>query len=243
MEKLRPGVFIDRDGVINKKGHYPSGDIRGYVLGWEQFVFYEDVMDAFFAMYEMQRYDVFVVSNQSGISRNLEYNGMPVNTRSIRKIFKQMEYEITEDVRDTILCNAAVPGFPQLPLPEHGALYQNRVIRQSIFCPHDDSFGCCCRKPAPGMIYYLAVKWRIDLNRSWVIGDSIKDMQAGDNAGIKRLIKIDRDAVAYDPESRYVESHWNRSSERQEVLLPNLYNAVEFVKGFDKWEDSIGKNN
>lgn len=50
------------------------------------------------------------------------------------------------------------------------------------YCVHDESDGCECRKPKPGMIFALARQLRLDLRRSWVIGDSESDIRAGEAA-------------------------------------------------------------
>jgi D-glycero-D-manno-heptose 1,7-bisphosphate phosphatase len=51
------------------------------------------------------------------------------------------------------------------------------------YCPHELGDGCDCRKPAPGMILELARVLRLDLRRSWMIGDSASDIFAGQAAG------------------------------------------------------------
>jgi D-glycero-D-manno-heptose 1,7-bisphosphate phosphatase len=55
-------------------------------------------------------------------------------------------------------------------------------------CPHDNQDGCSCRKPQPGMLHYIAEKWKINLNRSYIIGDSWKDMEAGRRSGCKTIL-------------------------------------------------------
>ena len=40
-----------------------------------------------------------------------------------------------------------------------------------IVCPHDDTDGCGCRKPSPGMILSAAAEHQIDLSRSVMVGD------------------------------------------------------------------------
>jgi D-glycero-D-manno-heptose 1,7-bisphosphate phosphatase len=53
-----------------------------------------------------------------------------------------------------------------------------------IFCSDlDDSLGR--RKPAPTMLLEAAEKWNIDLEQSWMIGDSMSDIEAGQRAGTK----------------------------------------------------------
>jgi len=51
------------------------------------------------------------------------------------------------------------------------------------FCPHTDEDECLCRKPRPGMLLKAAAKWGIDLERSYLVGDSARDIQAGAAVG------------------------------------------------------------
>jgi D-glycero-D-manno-heptose 1,7-bisphosphate phosphatase len=63
-----------------------------------------------------------------------------------------------------------------------------------FFCPHHPDRGfpgelaeykidCPCRKPKPGLILGAAEKYNIDLERSFMAGDDLRDLQAGLNAG------------------------------------------------------------
>lgn len=60
------------------------------------------------------------------------------------------------------------------------------------FCPHHpdarvDRFKrhCGCRKPAPGMLIQMARQFDIDLKGSWMVGDNLTDIQAGQGAGCR----------------------------------------------------------
>ena len=62
-------------------------------------------------------------------------------------------------------------------------------------CPHHptEAIGdylkdCGCRKPRPGMLRQAADDFQIDLKRSWMIGDTLKDIQAGHNAGCRAVL-------------------------------------------------------
>lgn len=50
-------------------------------------------------------------------------------------------------------------------------------------CWHSASDGCTCRKPLPGMLLQAADEWRIDLGRSFMVGDRWVDVAAGRAAG------------------------------------------------------------
>lgn len=61
-------------------------------------------------------------------------------------------------------------------------------VEHVLVCPHDDADNCACRKPKPGLLYELAASGGIDLSRSFLIGDSWKDIQAGQRAGCRTIL-------------------------------------------------------
>ena len=69
-------------------------------------------------------------------------------------------------------------------------------------CPHHPDKGfegerpeykidCDCRKPKPGLLLQAAKDFNIDLLESYMIGDSHRDVEAGENAGVKKSIKVE----------------------------------------------------
>lgn len=61
---------------------------------------------------------------------------------------------------------------------------RGRVLLDDVrVCYHDDSAGCDCRKPKPGMLLAAAEVWGIDLSRSFMVGDRWRDIEAGRRAG------------------------------------------------------------
>lgn len=60
------------------------------------------------------------------------------------------------------------------------------------FCPHHPEYGedneCTCRKPLPGMLMQARDEWNIDFTRSWMVGDKLIDIQAGQAAGIRSIL-------------------------------------------------------
>lgn len=66
-------------------------------------------------------------------------------------------------------------------------------------CPHAPDAGCGCRKPLPGMVLEAAGELGIDCERSWMIGDRTRDVDAGVAAGCRGvLISPDEGVEGYD---------------------------------------------
>ena len=61
---------------------------------------------------------------------------------------------------------------------EHGA-----TIGQIYCCTHDIDEHCNCRKPQPGMLLTAAREHDLNLSESWLVGDSVSDIEAGQRAG------------------------------------------------------------
>ncbi len=57
-------------------------------------------------------------------------------------------------------------------------------IDAAYLCPHAPDVGCICRKPQPGMLLRAARDLYLDLPRSWMVGDALTDIQAGQAAGV-----------------------------------------------------------
>jgi len=68
-------------------------------------------------------------------------------------------------------------------------------ITAIYYCPHHNTISeCDCRKPKPGMIHRALGEHQIDANQSFLIGDSVRDIEAGKAAGLKACFKIDANA-------------------------------------------------
>jgi D-glycero-D-manno-heptose 1,7-bisphosphate phosphatase len=114
------------------------------------------------SMLKTSGFKLIVISNQAGVAHGY---------------FKEDSLEI---VWDTI---------QQLLRP------QNVSIDAFYFCPHhpeavDEKYAarCLCRKPEPGLILRAAVDFNIDLSLSWMIGDILHDVEAGNKAGCNTIL-------------------------------------------------------
>ena len=68
-------------------------------------------------------------------------------------------------------------------------------IDQFYFCPHHPNatlpqyrLACDCRKPRPGMLLRAAEEMDLDLGASYVVGDRISDIVAGQRAGCQTIL-------------------------------------------------------
>jgi len=60
-----------------------------------------------------------------------------------------------------------------------------------LHCPHHPEEGvpplrtaCACRKPAPGLLLEAARRFALELGACWIVGDSLRDLEAGARAGL-----------------------------------------------------------
>ena len=71
-------------------------------------------------------------------------------------------------------------------------LFEKLSIDDVLYCTHDDNNDTGCRKPAPGLFFTAQKKYNIDFNKSFMIGDTWKDVEAAKSAGIS-MILINKD--------------------------------------------------
>ena len=69
-------------------------------------------------------------------------------------------------------------------------------IEKTYFCPHHPEITgeCSCRKPKPGMILQARDEFNLDLQNSLLVGDSLRDVEAGNTAGVGKNFLLTRKA-------------------------------------------------
>lgn len=142
-------------------------------------------------------YHFFVVSNQSGIAhgRFAEADLKAVGNRLADLLFReQIELE----------------GFYYCPHHPDGS-----VARYAL--------DCFCRKPLPGMLLSAAQEHDIDLHASWMVGDILHDVEAGNRAGCRTLL-IDNGN----------ETEWRLGPRRIPTrIAPDLYTGAVLIASED----------
>jgi D-glycero-D-manno-heptose 1,7-bisphosphate phosphatase len=140
---------------------------HGYVGRYEDFE-YVDGIFALIKRFEKAGYKIIIVTNQSGIARGL----------------------YSEDDFNALM-SAVQQDF-----------YQAGIGKVSVyFCPHHPEHGigaykkqCACRKPNPGMLLQAAEEHSVSLPLSIMIGDSWRDIQAGQKVSLSHCYFVSRKA-------------------------------------------------
>ncbi len=61
-------------------------------------------------------------------------------------------------------------------------------IEAVFFCPHAADSRCACRKPKPGLLLEIGLRYHVDLVGVPVIGDSLRDLQAARAVGAAPIL-------------------------------------------------------
>jgi histidinol-phosphate phosphatase family protein len=67
---------------------------------------------------------------------------------------------------------------------------QGVPIEASYVCPHHPDDGCECRKPEPALLHRAERELGADLARSWVIGDSARDVELAQRGGCRGAVLV-----------------------------------------------------
>ncbi len=140
---------------------------------------------------------VVVLTNQSGVARGY----------FTEELVEQVHQKIA---RELAARNARVDAF--------------------YYCPHHPNApieryrrDCRCRKPSTGLLEESARRFAIDLQSSFVVGDSYRDMQLGFNAGARTILVMSGYGRG---EYEHQRANWLRNPDG---IAENLLEAVDRI--------------
>lgn len=119
-------------------------------------------------------------------------------------------------------------------VPIHRKLGEELLLSRArldriYYCPHHPSEGrppynivCDCRKPATGMLRRGAEELGIDLERSFVVGDRIVDVQAGKAVGATTVLVL----TGY---GRISVTECNAAGVQPDFTAPSIVEAVDVI--------------
>lgn len=160
---LRPAVFLDRDDTLIENASLPPASWAGGRAG--------DLCDPAFVrpmagaveacrVLRAAGLCLVVVSNQGLVARgNGTMEQVGATNAALRRVF------VDGQGRGLLGAVYVCPYHPHGRIPEYAREHP-------------------WRKPAPGMILAAAAALGLDLDRSWVVGDKERDLEAGRRAGV-----------------------------------------------------------
>lgn len=169
MNSLSKAVFLDRDGTINKF------DENNQVSYPEDLELLPGVIEAIQKL-NKANYKIIVVTNQPRIAFGELTERQLINIHiKLKEILRKNNAFIYE-----------IDYCPHYPKPVNGNI--------SFYTKE-----CNCRKPKPGLLLKNTKIHKIDLSKSYMIGDQPKDVEAGNAAGCKQsfLINEEKDLLYY----------------------------------------------
>jgi len=170
-----------------------------------------------------QKVGAVLFDRDGTLIHDVPYNGDPEQVRAIPQAHKAIRKLRTAGVPVGVITNQSGIGRGLITAEDVAAV--NRRVDELLgpfdtwqVCPHTDSDGCVCRKPAAGLVLAAAAELGVAPSQVVVIGDIGSDLEAAEAAGAKAVL---------------VPNQKTRSEEIQAaaVVQPDLLTAVEHVLG------------
>jgi D-glycero-D-manno-heptose 1,7-bisphosphate phosphatase len=147
----RKAVFFDRDGTLMEEAHYCGDPAKVKV--------YPNVPEALRAL-KQAGFLNFIVSNQSGIGREL------ITEAQYHAVQRELLRQIGEELIDAAYFCPDAPGSFLGMIPS---------LR---------------RKPEPGMLLEASAEFGVDLSASYMVGDKASDIECGRRVGAGTVLVL-----------------------------------------------------
>ena len=194
-------VFLDRDGVINPYVYHPEYGIVDSPANPGEFVCLPGVAEAI-ARFNRLGLLVIVASNQPGVAKG----------------------KFTPDILEKItgkMVSAVEAGGARVDAVYHCLHHPDASIPEY-------RVECECRKPKPGLLLKAGEKWNLDLAGSYLVGDGINDILAGQAAGTTTLFVSSRKCYLCDELAKH--------GAQPHFLVGSLSEAAEIIDKIEAGE-------
>jgi D-glycero-D-manno-heptose 1,7-bisphosphate phosphatase len=192
---MKKAIFLDRDGIINAMVYHPDFGLVDSPAHPGEFELLPGVGEAIRAINQMGLL-VVVISNQPGVAKG------KFTLQLLEEITKKMHQEVAK--KDGIL--DAVYYCIHHP---DASVDQYRVV-------------CDCRKPQPGLLLKAAQELDIDLRQSYMIGDGITDILAGQVVGATTVFVGSRKC--------YTCNEFSKQKAQCDYIVVDLPQAVKIIQ-------------
>jgi D-glycero-D-manno-heptose 1,7-bisphosphate phosphatase len=154
-------AFLDRDGVINELVFFKESGVIDSPFTPDLFKLKKNAAEGIRLLNEAG-IKAIVTSNQPGMAKG------KMDMATHKAISEKMRSELRKG-------GARLDG-------EHYCFHHPDAVVEAY------RVICDCRKPKPGMILKAAKELGADLKNSWIVGDSISDIEAGKRAGCRTIL-------------------------------------------------------
>lgn len=192
---MKNAIFLDRDGVINELYYDDNQGVIDSPFHPDQFKLFPNVGKAINTFHKLG-YLVIIISNQPGIAKQ------HFTEKTFESVKQKMKKELKKD---------------------------NAYINGEYYCFHHPDAKiekyrkkCNCRKPKPGMIKQAVKDHKIDISSSWMIGDSVIDIELGRKVGCKTIFIGNKKC--------YI---WVEMKKEPDYVASSLYKASTMIKEHD----------
>lgn len=162
-----------------------------YVKSWAEFHFLPKAKSALRKL-TTSGFKIFIISNQAGVSKGIY----------TKKTLNLITHNMLKELRRN---NIEIAGVH--------------------YCVHREEDNCSCRKPKTGLIDMALNKFKdqkrkINLTKSYFIGDTIRDIETGKSAGLKTILVF---SGKEKPENK---NNWRLNAD---FTASNLAEAVDMI--------------
>lgn len=184
----RPAIFLDRDDTINRNADLPKAAWEGVrwgdMLKPEFALLIPGAREALIALKDAG-YVLVAITNQGGVARdNGTMRDVDACNDRLRKLLADADHE------------------------DERLLFEEPLIQAWYSCPFHPQTGVIThlsvehewRKPHPGMIQAACAELNLDPQRSWMVGDKQRDLDAATSAGVpeSQTIRVAHDSPVRD---------------------------------------------
>lgn len=194
MGATRRAVFLDRDGVINPLVYHAEFGTVDSPANPDEFVLLPGVGSAL-SRIRSEGYLTILISNQPGIAKG------KTSKRQLDAITEKMLLELAGE-------GGRLDGIYYCLHHPEAAVSEFRV-------------QCDCRKPRPGLLLRAAQEHDIDLGESFMVGDGVGDIVAGQAAGLTTIFVSSRKC--------YVCDELDRQGARPHFVVDSLVSAADLI--------------
>jgi D-glycero-D-manno-heptose 1,7-bisphosphate phosphatase len=192
---MRRAVFLDRDGTINRMVYNSEFGLVDSPANPDEFELLPGVGEAIRQINQMGLLAI-VVSNQPGVAKG-RFN-LSLLEATTRKMHLELQ-QAGAKLEAVFYC-----------------LHHPQAISEEY------RVTCECRKPKPGLLHKAARDFDIDLGNSYLVGDGVTDLLAGQLAGSRTLfISIHK---------CYVCDEMSKQAVQPDYVVASLAEAVEVIQ-------------